>query len=76
MNRPWSKDLQCHWVGWVASAPTHLALHLPAGNYCDMCGAIRVAEHIMPDVAQITVYVDGVFDIGYTLADGGWKAFK
>lgn len=58
-KHPWSEELQCRYISWTASNLTTLMLRTPdKNNKCDMSGCIRIAKHLMPDVAKIIV-VDG-----------------
>jgi hypothetical protein len=71
----YSSALQCGWMAWRPLGSGELALDLPADNCCDMTGAIRMAETLMPTVARIEVFVDGKLDVIY--AHGvKWRALN
>ena len=67
-----SADLQCDWDNWSALGPTTLELHCPAGNYCNMNGAIKVAQAIMPDVQRVVTTVGGTRDVEYVRSGSEW----
>jgi hypothetical protein len=78
MKKPcaYSSKMQCAFIGWRVIADGELALDLPAGNYCDMTGAIEIALHVMPIVFRIVVFVDGAPDIQYCAPDGKWVCLE
>lgn len=70
--------LMCHWDSWRVISPRILRLDCPALNFCDMAGAIQVAQSLVPDVLHIDVYVDSKLDITYQVDPYGfaWEAVK
>lgn len=75
MSKAWSKPLICHWKSWTVVNAKHLLLELPADNYCDMDGAVRVAKYLLPGVEVVSVYVDSALDMTYAKHREGWVAF-
>lgn len=70
-----SGRLQCNWEAWRVIAAGELALEMPAGNVCDMHGAIAVAEAICPGVWRIATFCGGVPDTEYQNLRGKWLAY-
>lgn len=72
----WSRDLMCNWIAWEASETeaTTLLLKLEDGHACDMSGAIRVAQNLMPNVECISVFSGAHLDIVYRHSTDGWTS--
>lgn len=75
MRGVWSEALQCEWLGWRVVGEYALALDLPDGNCCDMTGAIKTAEALMPEVVRIVSFQGGENDTIYRKESTGWKAY-
>ena len=71
----WNSVLQCTWLSWRALSSGEIALDMPAYCCCDMRGAIRVAESLMPGVWRIATFAGGVPDTEYRNVYGVWKAY-
>jgi len=72
MKSAQSHDLQCQWSSWRVVSPTRIALHMPEDNCCDMSGAIRLAQILLPGCRRIDTYAGDKRDTVYTLNDYGW----
>ena len=73
----YSKILQTTFNGWRVLSDGELALDMPADCCCDMRGAIKIAENIMPAVWRIATFAGNQPDIEYRLCfDGEWLAFE
>lgn len=72
----WSKDLACEWLSWEVgkSDSKTLILRLAQGHCCDMSGAIRTAQALMPEVEIIATFSGGSPDTTYVLTEKGWRA--
>ena len=68
----YSNELQCVFSAWRVLADSEIALEMPAGNCCDMTGAIEIAQKIMPSVWRIATFVDGKSDVEYRFWKGEW----
>jgi hypothetical protein len=76
MNQ-WSKDLVCDWHSWEVNKtnPSALVLRLAPGQCCDMAGAIRVAQRLMPEVEAISTYSGDKPDVTYSRQGKDWQAY-
>ena len=63
----WSDDLKCDWLAIRSIGNYRIAIDLPAGNCCDMTGAIEIAKSVCPLVSKVETYVGGVRDTAYSL---------
>lgn len=54
----------------------HVSMHFPAGNCCDMDGAIQVATRVDVNCKLITTSQNGRPDTFYKKQDGGWSAWR
>ena len=70
----YSSKLKCAFNAWRVIADGEIALELPAGNCCDMGGAIEIAEKIMPSVWRIATFMGGEPDTEYRFSGGKWSA--
>ncbi|WHZ20480.1 MAG: hypothetical protein OJF55_002629 [Rhodanobacteraceae bacterium] len=61
----WSRALGTGFCGWRVLDDTTLALDLPAHCACNMTGAIRVAQAILPGVKTVQTFAGGVPDTRY-----------
>lgn len=79
-NKPfvytWSNELQCGWNAWHAVDDGVLHLHLQPGHCCDMDGAIRVAQSMMPLVWRIVTFSGKTQDVEYKNVRGKWIAYQ
>ena len=72
----YSKILHTTFNGWRVLSDGELALDMPADCCCDMRGAIKIAENIMPAVWRIATFADNQPDIEYRFCNGEWLAFE
>lgn len=72
---PRDDRMWCRWIAWIAVSADTLMLRLPEMNSCDMNRTIAIAQHLLPAVRSIHVYMGGVLDIIYQRNDdGAWEA--
>lgn len=69
-----NSKLQCLFNGWRVLGDGHLALDMPAGNCCDMSGAIEIANKVMPKVRLISTFQGEKPDTEYRKLRGKWFA--
>ena len=74
MANVFSMRLGCEWESWAVKAPGVLALTMSNGHCCDMEGAVKIAEFLMPDVHTIHTVSGGTSDTIYMKGRGGWQA--
>ncbi len=71
----WSDELCCHWSAWRVVDETTLALDLGTWECCDMSGAIRLAQGLLPGVQRILTYAGVELDTVYVRQSGDeWQA--
>jgi hypothetical protein len=75
-NGCWSDDLKCCWLTWECVAAGRMFLSLPPHNVCDMCGAIKAATDLMPEVQEIQVAEGSAVAIVYMKTDGTWTSHR
>src|SRR5574344_25933 len=71
----YSSALQCCWSAWRVIDEGQLALDMEQDECCDMRGAIRVAQTIMPCVFRIVTFSGDSPDTEYKLRQGKWSAY-
>ncbi|MFZ9922771.1 MAG: hypothetical protein ACO3E4_07660 [Candidatus Nanopelagicaceae bacterium] len=72
---PWSEELQCRYMSWIAEDITTLILRTPDEyNKCDMAGCIRIAKKIMPEVTKIVVFEGSRKGAVYTKKGIKWNS--
>ena len=72
----WNKELQCYLNEEPRSVNGEVVLLLASGSLCDMCGAIRVARRLSPEVRVIQSYSGDVISTRYCLSDEGvWESY-
>jgi hypothetical protein len=71
----YSSALKCGWSAWRVLDDGELALDMQPDGCCDMSGAIRVAQAIMPAVFRIVTFAGDVQDTEYRLWQGKWSAY-
>ena len=73
----WNKNLMCIWRQISASQQENsVTICLPEGNCCDMRGAIKIAEFLLPGVTTIQTVAGKKYDTMYQKHDSGrWEVF-
>ena len=74
-NLAYSTRLQCGWSAWRVLDEGELALDMQPDGCCDMSGAIRIAEAMMPGVWRIVTFAGDVPDTEYRNWKGKWAAY-
>lgn len=64
--------LQCYFRGCRIFSDTKIALYLGDESACDMSGAIKMAEMLLPNVRRIVAFSGEVPNVVYELRNGVW----